>query len=170
MNVLHLSARTNRESILKNGLLPSKVKSWRHLDRFHEDDIVTEDSDRAIYTWEDCERNQKFERDMVYCIVWLHGRNALLNYKEPIDFSTLTEPIYEYDQMIFDLYTSIVPDKKSNYLHDQTHGPDNSWSSFRMDERFEHNDKKLHIFTRPLRVKPIGELLYTYRNGRIEIG
>ena len=99
INLLHLSETKNRNSILTNGLLPTKVKNLDHLGYFTRHGIIS--GDKAIYTWLDSEKNEKFIRDMVYCKVWIHPRNDLIdgwsnseNEPDSIDFSKLSsDPI-----------------------------------------------------------------------------
>ena len=172
MKVFHLSQRPNRDSILENGVFPSIIKSPSHVDAFINRKIIRKRSDKIIYTWEDCNDNEKFAKDMIYCIVWLHGRNKMaMGDKLPqnFDFRDLPNvPIYLHDQMLFDLYVGEIEDKNCDFLHSQT-SMSEEWTSYGMDEKYEHDNKKLHILKDTLSVNPVDELLYTYNRGKINI-
>jgi len=75
MEAIHISERYNRNSILKNGLRPSKVVLEHHLDSFREFNYLSEEEDKMLYMWLDSEKNQKFIKDMMYCKMWLDPRN-----------------------------------------------------------------------------------------------
>ena len=76
MKLLHLSSIENRDSILKNGLLPSKISLESHLWTFQGSGLV---GDKCVYTW-DSEKGQstdKYIRDMIYCKLFIHYQNHL---------------------------------------------------------------------------------------------
>lgn len=108
---------------------------------------------------------------MVYVIVWLHGRNALTM---PHDYDWLdfkhVGPIYPYDQMDFDVYVANVPDRESDVVHTQL-SVDREWTSYGMNEKYEHDDKVLQVYPHPLKdIRIVDCVSYTYRNKKIEIG
>ena len=71
MKYLHISERYNRESILKKGLLPSKVLLSEHLEDFREENFLSDKENKILYTWESSEKDNKFIKDMIYCKIWI---------------------------------------------------------------------------------------------------
>lgn len=171
MEVLHISPIYNRKSILKNGIIPSPVKLTTHLKMFKEDKVCTDD-DKAIYTWESCDKNKKFVKDMIYCIAFIHPRNEIfekndenINYKK-----ILYKNLYKYDQMIFDIYKIEVPDKRHYGIHLQEPSDSKYCTSYNMDDQYAHRDKFLHIYKEPLKnLEIIGKANYYYDNKKYNI-
>lgn len=175
INLLHLSETKNRNSILTNGLLPTKVKNPYHLGYFTRHGIIS--GDKAIYTWLDSEKNEKFIRDMVYCKVWIHPRNDLIdgwsnNENEPdsIDFSKLSSDPIVKEQKIFDVFLLQVEEKESDIYNGQ-YSSDNKYNSaYNMDDKYAHDDKHLYIYDKPMKVsKIISQASYCFENGKIRI-
>lgn len=162
MEVLHVSPRFNRESILKNWIHPSKINLEHHLDTFREMNIISPTENKIIYTWESVQNNEKFIKDHVYCIIWLHHRNNLCDkYDGGIDFSKLTiSPIYKFNQMIFDIYSSEVEEDDIWFYHEQTPSDDKFSSAYNMNEKYAHTDKPLRVYNKKLKPKLIGKVLY----------
>jgi len=169
MNVLHVSPIYNRNSIIKNGITPTPVKNINHLEAFKKDRVVSNDT--AIYTWQDSIYNEKYIRDLIYAITWIHPRNDIGcyyndNFNDEIDWRNVErKPIYKYNQMIFDVYIAQVSTKIPDYNHLQEPGNDIYSTTYNMHERFAHNDKPLCIYDKPLKViKIIGQANYYYDN------
>jgi hypothetical protein len=167
MNLLHLSEIYNRRSIESNGLRPSKIRLEEHLKSFQEDKIIS--GNEALYTWEDSLYNEKFITDMIYCKVWIHPRDAFIS-DDPVDLRYVTDkPLYKHSQMLFDVYKAEVPEKDCDYFHLQVPSEDVYNTTFRLDDKFAHDNKRLHIFEHPLRAERIGQACYYYDNGKINI-
>ncbi|MFW6026170.1 MAG: hypothetical protein ACOCRX_07490 [Candidatus Woesearchaeota archaeon] len=161
---IHVSEIYNRENILKNGILSSKVKNPMHLKTFQEDGII--DDDKCVYSWVYDENNEKFIRDFVYCRVWIHGRNNIIDEYENFDFSLISGPIYPYNQMIFDVYEineeGYNPDDY-NYTHTQEPYDDITFSTYKMNEEFAHDNKKLFIFNHGIKnFRIVSQCIYYY--------
>jgi hypothetical protein len=58
LNLIHLSERKNRNSILSKGLIPTTIKLEHHLDYFNRYGMIS--GNKAVYTWLDSEKNEKF--------------------------------------------------------------------------------------------------------------
>lgn len=170
MNLIHISERKNRNSIFTNGIIPSAVKLPHHLDYFTRTGIIS--GDKAIYTWLDSEQNEKFMKDMVYCKVWIHPRNDLVDsvYNENLDFSKIgVEPGIQEDKL-FDVFLINKEDRWFDALHGQFPSDNPYNSCYNMDEKYAHDDKELYIFDEPIKVsKMIGQVAYYYDNGKINI-
>lgn len=189
---IHLTEIYNRESILKSGIIPSKIKLPQHLKFFKKYDYCTEDG-KMIYLWSDCLSNERFIKDMIYIKVFGHARNDYYNvmekafddgsaypkgikyyedyYKDKFNMRKLgTSPIYKYDQMVFDVYLiETSADVKFGGIHSQFPS-DNIYNSLHlMDERYAHNDKELYVSKKPLKIKIIGQAKYYYDNKKINI-
>jgi len=156
MTVFHISPVYNRDSIQANGIIPTKVKNPSHLKRFKELGLTTKD-DKAIYTWESHYDNEKIISDLVYSIVWIHPRNDIFGnffdrFNDYFDFKKIhRNPIWNYDQMLFDIYAVDVEDSYSLNYHIQSPYDDKYGTACLMHERFSHDDKKLHIFNKPIK-------------------
>lgn len=171
---IHVSEIYNRESIEKNGLLPSKIKLPHHLSHFKAKDFCTK-GDKMVYTWGDCDDNEKFIRDMIYVKVWGDARNKISiknENKEPyVDFSKLgSAPIYRYDQMFFDIHLIETSDEVPfGGIHCQS-SDENIYNSFHMmDDNYAHDNKKLYVSKVPLKTRVIGKAQYYYSNNKINI-
>ncbi len=159
MNVLHVSPIYNRSSILKYGLIPSKVKLSSHLKIFKSLDLVTE-NDESVYTFEDCLSNEKFIKDMIYCYTYLHARNKI---QYETDFSKLYNlDLFGYDKMIFDVYLSedLNEYEDNGFIHEQTPSDSKYNTAYRMSDEYSHTDKILRIYKNKLSVKLIGSTMY----------
>ena len=182
MNI-HLSEIYNRESILKNGLLPSKIKLPMHLSYFKTMGWCTDD-DKILYSWEDCDKNEKYIKDMIYIKVFGHARNEIhdiyykknnvydkdnIQIKEFFNFKELgVMPIYDYDSMIFDVYGI---EEEGTYAGEHVQEPcdDEASSLCVMDEDYAHNDKDIMTYKKPVQAKLIGQASYHYSNNKINI-
>lgn len=163
MKVLHVSESFNRTSILKRGLLPTKVLLPNHLETWKAYNLCTED-DRILYTWQSCDKDAKFVKDMVFCKQFLHPRNALSLKNPNMDFSEiLGDFMGSFSQMTYDVYEATVPDQKSFFIHEQTPTLRKECSSFGMPYEFSHNDKILQMYKEPLTdLKIVGEASFEY--------
>ncbi|OQB40298.1 MAG: hypothetical protein BWY04_01387 [candidate division CPR1 bacterium ADurb.Bin160] len=153
MEAIHISEISNRENILKNGLVPSKVILDHHLESFYNCGYLEHNEDKMLYMWVDSEKNEKFIKDMMYCKMWLTPRNKysikLNDYVEwdKIDMINL----YPYNSMVFDVYkinnpSNVVKNNEFHY-HIQIPSDDVTNSTYEMDDNYAHEDKPL-IFSK----------------------
>lgn len=166
MKLLHLSSIENRDSILKNGLLPSKISLESHLWSFQGSGLV---GDKCVYTW-DSEKGQstdKYIRDMIYCKLFIHPRNDWAteyyeNYEkingvsmgdikeeDHLDYRQFGTKLYG-DNTIFDLFEIDIDETNplllQNYwFHGQLKDDSPYASCFMLNEKYAHDDKILHI-------------------------
>lgn len=176
MNLIHLSERKNRNSILSKGLIPTTIKLEHHLDYFNRYGMIS--GNKAVYTWLDSEKNEKFLKDMVYCKAWIHPRNDLVDsinledgiYRDNFDFRKIgIEPLIQEDK-IFDVFLINKEDKYSGIFHGQEPQENPYNSCYNMDEKYAHDDKILHVYDKPVMVsKIIGQVAYYYDNSKINI-
>jgi hypothetical protein len=170
MKLLHLSSRSNRDSILKHGLLPSKISLDSHRETFQDSGLI---GDKCVYTW-DADKGQstdKYIRDMIYCKLFIHPRNKIVDEREIlnkrlhqegklkdwedkknwVDFRTLGTKLYGSSN-IYDLY-EIEIDKEDPlllqnfWMHGQGCEEDECHTSTvtMMNNKYAHYDKVLHI-------------------------
>lgn len=168
MKVLHVSPIYNRESILKEGIVPTHVKNENHRDAFIEDGVCSLDG-KAIYTWLDSEMNEKLIRDFIYAVVWIHPRNEIgeifeERYNDGIDFKyDHRKPIYPYNQMLFDVYLAESHKTESDYIHEQYPKREEYDTCHKMNGYYAHDFKELVIHDKPLTdIKIIGSVMYFY--------
>jgi len=192
MKVLHLSNRSNRASILANGLMPSFVKNDWHLEAFKEDGLV---GDKLLYTWspEYGEGTRKYTMDMIYCKQYIHPRNEQYDakYKETrkawkdgtlkdwdaeenwIDFSKRDNKIWGGEQHydLFELDT--VDGTDFGYW---SHGQFRSSSIFStthlMDDDYAHVDKRIFLFDKTIKpqcIKLVSEVHSRIFNNKIHL-
>ena len=171
---MHISPIINESSIQEHGLIPTKVEHEGHLKAFREDNACTKDG-KAIYTWEDCDENEKFIKDMVFCKVWIEPRNNFYYKPEAhaIDFRPfLDRNLSNYEHMMYDVYVVEVPDKESIYTHIQGWTSDQTvnFSTYKMPDEYAHDNKKLHIFKKPLKqIRIVGQVRFYWDNGKYHI-
>lgn len=142
---IHISPIYYRNSIFKNGLIPSKIPLDHHLEGFREDNLLSNDENKMLYMWLSSEKDNKFIKDMVYCKAWIEPRNKLWKLKG-YNFINPQTNLYAYDQMIFDIYEiSNFSEAKAEYryLHAQEDYGSKYNSLYQMDDRYTHNDKEL---------------------------
>lgn len=182
MTYIHISEVYNRESILKNGLMPSKIILSHHLKSFREYGFLNYDEDKALYAWIDSEKNEKFVKDMVYCNTFLSPRNVIAeeyyehnsNFENLLDFSKmLNKFLYKHEKMTFDIY-KIKSDNALNLnsYHYQISTDDIYNSAYCMDERYNHDDKELEIFNVSQKnISIIGQAFfdYNFKNNKYEV-
>ena len=144
MDLIHISQRKNRESILKNGILPTEIKLPHHKEAF---------GDRGIYTWlDDPFKNLKFIRDLIYVKNWLHPRNDAM-YSLPYDFNfkdykDTSKPI---DSDIYDVY---LIDGSELLGYNGVHGQwseDEFGTAYGLPDEYAHDDKD--IFVTPQKIE-----------------
>lgn len=163
MKLLHLSAIENRESILKNGLLPSKISLEPHLEGFKNNGLV---GDKCVYTW-DSEQGQstdKYIRDMIYCKLFIHPRNAwgeeyYNNYEKingismydvkELDYRQFGTKLYgktdTYDLFEIDIDPSNPLLLQTSFIHAQIREDSPYNSCVLLNEKYAHEDKVLRI-------------------------
>ena len=171
---MHISPIINKSSIQERGLIPTKVNNPAHLKSFKQDRQCTKDG-KALYTWEDCNENEKFIKDMVFCKVWIEPRNNF--YEGPnshaLDFRKfLDRNLSKYDHMKYNIYIAEVPDTDNIYVHIQGWTSDMTIENtcYRMPDEYAHNNKRLHIYKKPLKeIKIVGQVKFYWDNGKYHI-
>jgi len=159
MKLLHLSSRENRDSILKNGLLPSKITLPNHYQSFRQYGLKT---DKCVYTWDSDsgQSTDKYVKDMIYCKLFIHPRNKMydeyyekmsenLNEEDGLDFTKFGTKLYGKSD-IYDLYEIDIEETnslllKNTWVHAQMRDDTKFGTCFMMKEEYEHNDKILYI-------------------------
>lgn len=168
MKLLHLSRKANRESIAKNGLLPSYIKLEHHFNAFKNHGLKDR---KCVYTWNpsEGESTDKYIRDMIYCKLFIHPRNDMQMHREEVmrklfdlgeveewednknwvDFSKIGTKLFG-ESDTYDLYEIDVTEDDSilldtSFQHAQTSDNDKFASCHMMKEKYEHNDKVLFI-------------------------
>ncbi len=161
MKVLHISSVDNRSSIQKNGIIPTVIKNEGHLVSFRNYGVISKEENKAIYTWEDCDKNEKFIRDLIYAKIFIHPRNEM---EYETDFSKIkTFDTLPYFEMLYDVYSIEVPDEDSNFWHSQEPSDNKFFSTYRMEDYYAHNDKHLFIYNKPLKdFSIVGQAYYEY--------
>ena len=178
MILFHLSPIYNRKSIQELGIIPTLIKNSDHLEYFKQHKVLTKDN-KGIYTWESHYNNEKIIKDLIYAIVWLHPRNEIAENKwqknETMSFEKDDrQPIYKYDQMLFDVYTTEAECFDHTFIHFQKPSSNSVYdTAYRMHEKFSHDDKKLHILNKPIkdfkRIKDKGFYYYDFANKKFVI-
>lgn len=175
MNVFHISPIYNRDSILENGILPTPVRNRDHLEHMQEHGICTKDG-RGSYTWLDDSKNEKYIRDLIYAIVWIHPRNELTHYWTDVlrdwpEFPKMhRRPMWKYDQMLFDVYVADVPEHYAHYIHQQepNRAPDST--IYTMHDQYAHDEKQVIIYKEPLKhIRIVGQASYNYDSANDKI-
>lgn len=157
---IHISEKFRRDSILTNGLLPSKILNSEHLSSFRNYGYVKKNEDKMLYLWESSDKDNKYIEDLIYCKLWLHPRIKYINGelekgKEWPDFSKLPHDLLywaPYTNMEFDVYEVTKPKLVNNYnsiVHFQNSSDDRKNSAYEMDDKYSHDDKILGFSTAP---------------------
>jgi len=172
IEAIHISPISNRQSIEENGLTPSKVKLPHHLENFKEDGVCTKDG-RALYTWIDCDKNEKFIRDMIFCHIFIDPRNALYydSQDEYIDFRKLLNVnMAPWSYMIYDVYEVKTSLSHGIYYHIQTTGDNIYSTTYGMPDEYAHEDKMLCVLKRlQKKIRRVGQAQYYYDNNHHHI-
>lgn len=173
MNLMHVSERKNRNSILKYGLLPTKVKNWQHLDYFKKHKKIK--GEKAIYTWLDSEYNEKFIKDLLYAKVWIHPRNTLFDYysdtfDDYINFKKVSRfPFIQHDTL-YDVYLIEKANRSSDMWHGQIPSDNIYNSCYNMEDCYAHDNKIVYVYDEPVFItKIIGSAYYYFDNNKIHI-
>jgi len=173
IRAIHISPIFNRQSIAEKGLIPMPVELPHHLKSFKEDDVCTEDG-KALYSWMDCNQNEKFIRDMIFCHIYIEPRNALFDeYEkeypdETIDFRRFVNTnMAPWDYMTYDVYKIEATQwPKKTYFHVQSNDDNIYATTYDMPDEYSHEDKVLCIFNNlQKKISIIGQAEYYYDNG-----
>lgn len=165
MKVLHLSPIYNRKSILKNGIIPTPVRYW-HRPAFQKDGACDKNG-YAVYTTGIVMNVEKFLCDHTYCCVFLHPRNKIpfpWKGEDYFDFSKLDGKfLYNYTQMIFDVYEVEVEDNGRWYYHMQEPTDNKYGTCYHFSDKFSHNNKIIFVFPYKLtKVKIVAQTQFYY--------
>jgi hypothetical protein len=181
MKLLHLTLKKNINSILKHGLLPSKIKLDHHLHKFQDDGLVGE---KAIYLWDpdlSGGTTDKYIKDFIYCKHFIHPRNDLLYEWEitpnmpDINFKDMGNKLFgkAEDYILLEIDSTNIELLDDNYLHEQSSDGDEFHTCVAMNPLYEHDDKTLWIGTKPINknnFKIVNELsTRLYKNGTIGV-
>ena len=192
MKLLHLSDRSNRNSILSHGILRSSVKNSTHLDAFNSSGLI---GDQVVYTWSPDygQSTTKYIKDMIYCKQFIHPRNDMfdkrhktlianyslgvnINWEDDnnwIDFSKIGNTILGGDRF-YDLYEIQIDDDDffMQFIHTQHSDPNRFSTTFAMDDKYGHNDKSIFILDQdiqPANIKIVSEISSKIFNNTIHI-
>lgn len=196
MKLIHFSSRRNRDSILKNGILPSYIKLEPHYKCFKEFGLTDR---KCVYMWNPDEGQgmEKYVKDMIYCKLFIHPRNDMADervsvitklYNENklddwyddknwIDFSKLGTKLFG-EEDIYDLYEIDFDDNNpllldTSLIHSQENSNNIFNSCHLMKDKYEHNDKTIHIgngIIQPEKIKIIENVRsIIYKNNTIGI-
>lgn len=168
MKLLHLSRKENRESIFKNGLIPSKISLEHHYESFKEYGLK---ESKCIYTWDPSmgQSTDKYIRDMIYCKLFIHPRNAMVQHREDVmnklwdldkvndwednknwvDFTKHGTKLFGKSGS-YDLYEIDIDEDdplllSSSFVHAQNNDDDKYSSCHMLNEKYAHDDKIMHI-------------------------
>ena len=149
MKLFHISPAYNRKSIMKYGLVPSIVKLEHHKEAFEYYGLLNNQG-KCLYTWIDSLNNEKFIKDMIYCITWINPRNIIAKYYYENGFDVdmdkfYNKQLYPYSQMEFDVYSFSVDSKEYDFVHEQYPSNEKHLPLYGMDDKYSHTDKKLKI-------------------------
>lgn len=151
LKLLHLTPKKNYNSILKYGLIPSKVKLSHHLERFNNDGL---NGDKATYLWDPNQGGEtdKMIKDFIYCKHFTHPRNNLIDYTEAlglddVDFKKMGSKLFgeEEDYVLLEINADNLTLLDDEYIHEQSSDGDNWSTNVCMNPKYEHNDKILRI-------------------------
>lgn len=162
---LHISPASNRKSIERNGLCPSKIKLEQHLEAYRAKGHCTADG-KALYTWLDCDKNEKFIKDMIFCHAHITPRNSMENtYEEYIDFRDIFEKnIAPWKDMVFDVYEIVSECPHYNdWVHWQYPTESVYNTMWGIPDKYAHNDKTLIIHkVSQKNIRIVGQAEYYY--------
>lgn len=171
----HISEFNNRDSILKNGLVPSKVKLPTHLNGFRNDGLLNYDEDNILYMWEySQDRNEKFIKDMVFCKTFLTPRNEIaVNDKttEEFDFSKIYNlNLYKSNYQVFDIYeVTKINEINKNYrpYHWQINTKETGITTYNIPTEYAHDDKIL-VLSKSIEknVRIVGQVEFNFTKKR----
>jgi len=169
IKAIHISPIFNRQSIAEKGLIPTTIELPHHLEAFKEDEVCTEDG-KALYTWLDCNQNEKFIRDMIFCHFYIEPRNDLYvdGDSEAIDFRKLLNAnMAPWSHMVYDVYEiELSRWPRRIYFHVQDPTGNIFATCHGMPDEYAHNDKILCILKKPQKkIRIIGQAEYYYDNG-----
>jgi len=184
MKLLHLTHSKNIPSIIRLGLLPSHIDLDGHWDAFQE--FLKTRS--CVYLWDaETYQNTKFVRDMIYCKMFIHPRNALIRERE-IEIEKQGLDYYD-DELYFDFkkfgnglagdaskyclleIDSDKIDAEGSWRHAQEPNDDKYNSTVAMDDRYAHDNKEIFISGEPIpfkNIKIVEEVLVRkYKNNNL---
>jgi len=146
MDYLHLTSKKNLNSILTHGLLPQYVDLEHHWETFNKYGLKER---RCVYLWDgETYQNSKFVRDMVYTKFFIHPRNKMYNNVEEeveINFNKFGNQLYGDSSTFFLLKITDFYNEFGSWQHVQEPGGENFSTTTIMDDKYAHNDKRIHI-------------------------
>jgi hypothetical protein len=152
MDYLHLTHKKNLNSILKYGLLTSYVKNDDHWDIFKKYNLKKR---KCIYMWDgETFNNTKFIKDMIYTKFFIHPRNEIFVEKEKdgkyIDFNNFGNKIFGEDSLFYLIKIFNFEDYFGDFQHMQSPSDDKYSTCTIMDDKYAHDDKRVHISDRKI--------------------
>jgi len=150
---LHISEVTNRESILKYGLLPHTPSLEHHSLCFMSNGWFKNMDDKILYMWLSCDKNDKYIKDGVYYQTWIKPRNKFHDPDLPLYVKGIYNNVnlYHSSEMLFDIWlvkSNSELYKKENRgrdLHYQEPAESIRSSLYKMHEEYAHDDKELAL-------------------------
>ena len=180
MKLLHLTPKKNIKSILKFGLLPSKIKLDHHLEAFQNDGL---EGDKAIYMWDpnlSAGTTDKYIKDFIYCKHFIHPRNDLFDLNECLylpytNFKKMGNKLFGQDEdyVLLEIESDNIKLLDDYCFHAQYSDGDEFSTTTAMNSIYEHDDKALWIGTNSIHknnFKIVNELsTRLYKNGTIGV-
>ncbi len=148
----------NINSIIRNGLLPSRIELDNHWEVFQK----YLDHRKCVYLWDaETYNNTKFIRDMVYTKMFIHPRNEIIKKKEIelekngldiydeglyTDFKKFGSGLIGGDStyLLLEIDSDDI-DLEGSWQHVQEPHDDKYGSTTIMDDNYAHNDKEIYI-------------------------
>jgi hypothetical protein len=157
---IHISARKNKQSILKNGLIPTPIAFDHHKEYFGWED--------ALYLWGDVpDKNFKYMRDLIYSKLWLHPRNHFSQNIEKKGLYGYSFKDYKINHLksgqqdIYDVYLVEQNVDGISGLHGQWGSESEFNTGYQHHFKYEHDDKPLMVTQQTIKnPKIIGEISY----------
>lgn len=151
MELIHISQRKNRQSILKNRLKPTYVKLDYHREIFNNLGL----GDNVVFTWVNNDQRFKYIKDLIFVKNWLHPRNEITqniaNMGIEFDMRDFNNNWVKIDdENIYDVY--LINDKSEHqFTHSQDDNGDENNTTYGLPDEYTHFDKTLHVFNKPLK-------------------
>jgi len=168
MKVLHLSPIYNRKSIFKHGIIPKPVREWHRQPLQKAGDCTKEGL--GVYTTAETIFCEKYIKDHTYCCIFLHPRNNLIKDNSFNFRKVENKLLYQWDQMIFDIWEADVKDNTEYWLHVQQSTENFENSCFHFDDRFAHVNKPIYVWPYKLtEIKLVMQSQFYWNNRRAHI-
>ena len=145
MDYLHLTSEKNLKSVLKHGILPSRIDLDHHWKSFKYYGLKER---KCVYTWGgEHYNNTKYIKDMIYTKMFIHPRNNAYNRVDHVlDWKSFGDEIFGDDGTYYLLKITGVEEKFGKWIHVQESHDDKHGTTVIMDDKYAHDDKPMFIF------------------------